>query len=79
MACRFLMSHELRAPFSSITGFSGLMPDEVYGSLHETYLNYANRINRTGKHLLALISDVIDISKIVAGRTEVELSEIFTR
>jgi len=64
------MSHELRTPLNSIIGFSGLLLQGVSGSLNEKQLDSMQRINRAGNHLLGLISDVIDISKIEAGRID---------
>ena len=68
------MSHELRTPLNSIIGFSGLMLKEIHGELNEQYKDYNTRVHRAGKHLLDLISDVIDISKIEAGRVDVSIS-----
>jgi len=65
------MSHELRTPLNSIIGFSGLLLQGVSGELEEKQKDSIQRINRAGNHLLSLISDVIDISKIEAGRVEV--------
>lgn len=65
------VSHELRTPLNSIIGFSGMILDGVSGSLNEEQRDGLTRVNRAGKHLLALVSDVIDISKIESGRVEV--------
>ena len=64
------MSHELRTPLNSIIGFSGLLLQGVSGELNEEQTSCLNRVQRSGKHLLSLISDVIDISKIESGRVE---------
>lgn len=64
------MSHELRTPLNSIIGFSGLLLQGVAGDLNEKQKDSMQRINRAGNHLLGLISDVIDISKIEAGRID---------
>lgn len=75
------MSHELRTPLNSIIGFSSILLSEWLGPLNdEQKLNIAT-INRAGKHLLALINDVIDVSKIEAGVIDIiyedfELSEL---
>lgn len=61
------MSHELRTPLNSIIGFTGLMLQGISGDLNEKQKNNLNRVYHSGKHLLNLISDVIDISKIEAG------------
>ncbi|MCX7914637.1 MAG: ATP-binding protein, partial [Thermodesulfovibrionales bacterium] len=77
------MSHELRTPLNSIIGFSSILLNEWLGPLNEEQkLNIAT-INKAGRHLLALINDVIDISKIEAGVIDVfpedfELSELIT-
>ena len=61
------MSHEIRTPMNAILGFSQLMRRD--SSLNETQIKYLNTINRSGEHLLALINDVLEMSKIEAGRT----------
>ena len=68
---RFLatMSHELRTPLNAILGFSEVMAGEVLGPLqNETYRDYARDINGSGKHLLHLINEILDLSRIEAGR-----------
>jgi signal transduction histidine kinase len=65
------MSHELRTPLNSIIGFSGLLLQGVAGELNSKQKDSMERIYRSGNHLLGLISDVIDISKIEAGRVDV--------
>ena len=77
------ISHELRTPLNSIIGFSGMMMQGAFGSLNEKYQDYIMRVNRSGQHLLGLITDIIDISKIEAGRVDVmrdtfDLDEIFS-
>ncbi|MFC1672709.1 sensor histidine kinase [Pseudomonadota bacterium] len=64
------MSHELRTPLNSIIGFSGLMMQDEQSPLNSEQQDGMERIHRGGKHLLSLISDVIDISKIEADRIE---------
>jgi signal transduction histidine kinase len=62
------MSHELRTPLNSIIGFSGLLSEEIYGAHSDPrYTEFAKNVNNSGKHLLSLIDDVLDISKIEAG------------
>jgi signal transduction histidine kinase len=65
------MSHELRTPLNAIIGFSELMQGQIYGSLGDTrYGEYSNLIHGAGHHLLSLINDVLDMSKIEAGKFE---------
>jgi len=70
------MSHELRTPLNSIIGFSGLLLKNRQGNLTSGDLNYAEKINRNGKHLLNLINDILDLSKIEAGRMEVSMRTV---
>jgi two-component system, cell cycle sensor histidine kinase PleC len=68
---RFLasMSHELRTPLNAILGFSEVMANEVLGPLpNQTYRDYANDINGSGQHLLDLINEILDLSRIEAGK-----------
>ncbi|MHB2265181.1 sensor histidine kinase [Aliihoeflea sp. PC F10.4] len=68
---RFLatMSHELRTPLNAILGFSEVMGNEVLGPMHnETYRDYSRDINASGQHLLNLINEILDLSRIEAGR-----------
>ena len=65
------ISHELRTPLNSIIGFSSLMMHGSFGKLNEKYTDYTSRINNSGQHLLSLITDIIDISKIESGRIDV--------
>lgn len=70
---RFLatMSHELRTPLNAILGFSEVMQTEVLGPLgNESYKSYVNDINNSGKHLLNVINEILDLSRIEAGRME---------
>jgi two-component system cell cycle sensor histidine kinase PleC len=63
------MSHELRTPLNAINGFSEIMSGEMYGPLGDTrYRDYARDILSSGQHLLALINDILDMSKIEAGK-----------
>ena len=68
------MSHELRTPLNAIIGFSEALMDRMFGDLNEKQLEYQKDINESGKHLLSLINDILDLSKIEAGRMELELS-----
>jgi two-component system cell cycle sensor histidine kinase PleC len=71
------MSHELRTPLNAINGFSEVMQSELYGPLgHPKYGEYIDDILSSGRHLLALIDDILDISKIEAGRMELEIGPV---
>ena len=67
---RFLanMSHELRTPLNAIIGLSQVMRDQLLGALPKRYLSYAENITGSGEHLLGIINDVLDISRIEAGK-----------
>lgn len=63
------MSHELRTPLNAIIGFSEVMARQLYGPIgHEKYRDYASDIRASGDHLLALIDDVLDLSRVEAGK-----------
>ncbi len=64
------MSHELRTPMNAIVGFSELLSEESEGPLNETYKRFVKHIQAGGRHLVNLINDVLDISRIEAGRTD---------
>ncbi len=69
------MSHELRTPLNAILGFSEIIEAQLYGPLgHDKYKEYAGDVHRSGAHLLDLINDVLDLSKIDAGRMELRES-----
>jgi PAS domain S-box-containing protein len=70
------MSHELRTPLNAILGFSELLTDERYGQMNERQSRYVNHIHTSGKHLLKLISDILDLSKIEAGRLELTREDV---
>jgi signal transduction histidine kinase len=64
------MSHELRTPLNAVIGFSELIRDQQFGRIGANYVDYATEINTAGHHLLDMINDVLDLSKIEAGRYE---------
>ena len=70
------MSHELRTPLNAIIGFSEVLGEEMFGAVNPKQAEYLEDINSSGKHLLALINDILDLSKIEAGKMELELSPI---
>jgi PAS domain S-box-containing protein len=69
------MSHELRTPLNSIIGFSDMMRDGMAGEINEEQKDYLKDIYESGNHLLALINDILDLSKVEVGKMELELSE----
>src|SRR6266545_7890400 len=69
------MSHELRTPLNAIIGFSEVLSEGMFGDLNEKQAEYLQDILESGRHLLSLINDILDLSKIEAGRMELELSE----
>ncbi len=68
------MSHELRTPLNSIIGFSDLLHDKVYGELNARQLKAVGNISGSGKHLLNLINEILDLSKVEAGGFELHYS-----
>jgi PAS domain S-box-containing protein len=69
------MSHELRTPLNAILGFSEVIQQEMFGPIGEKYRDYVADIHRSGQHLLALVNDVLDLSKLEAGKLELHESE----
>jgi len=64
------MSHELRTPLNAIIGFSQVIRDQLFGPDQTRYVDYARDINTSGSHLLDLINDILDMSKLEAGKQE---------
>ena len=69
------MSHELRTPLNAIIGFSEILAEKMFGDINDKQTEYLQDILESGRHLLSLINDILDLSKIEAGRMELELSE----
>ena len=70
------MSHELRTPLNAILGFSEMIARKMSGPVAEKYVGYARDIHKSGEHLLDLINDVLDLSKLEAGKLELHESDI---
>ena len=70
------VSHELRTPLAGILGFSKMLREEIYGSLNDKQKQYVNGIRVSGEHLLALVNDFLDLSKIEANKEELWLETV---
>jgi signal transduction histidine kinase len=70
------MSHELRTPLNAVIGFSQVLQEQYFGSLNDKQTEYVSDIIESGQHLLSLINDILDLSKIESGKIELELSEV---
>jgi signal transduction histidine kinase len=68
------MSHELRTPLNAIIGFSEVLQERLFGDLNEKQAEYTSDILTSGQHLLSLINEILDLSKVEAGRMELELA-----
>ncbi len=64
------MSHELRTPLNSIIGFSDMLNKEIFGPLNDKQRHYVNNVSKGGKHLLTLINDILDLSKVESNKME---------
>ncbi|AFZ56688.1 PAS domain S-box protein [Anabaena cylindrica FACHB-243] len=70
------MSHELRTPLNAILGLSESLQEEVFGNLNERQKKSISTIERSGRHLLELINDILDVSKIEAGKVELDMTSV---
>jgi signal transduction histidine kinase len=68
------MSHELRTPLNAIIGFSEVLQEKLFGDLNDKQAEYTDDILTSGRHLLSLINEILDLSKVEAGRMELELA-----
>ncbi len=73
------MSHELRTPLNAVIGFSEILEDQVFGQLNDKQLRYIGHVWNSGKHLLQLINDMLDLAKVEAGKMELCVSEVDIR
>jgi signal transduction histidine kinase len=71
------MSHELRTPLNAILGFSEVLAERMFGEVNEKQAEYLQDILSSGRHLLSLINDILDLSKVEAGRLELELGRFY--
>jgi two-component system, NtrC family, sensor kinase len=70
------MSHELRTPLNAIIGFSEVLHEQMFGELNETQLGYVRDVLESGRHLLSLINDILDLSKVEAGQMDLDVGEV---
>jgi len=70
------MSHELRTPLNAVLTLSEILEEQAFGPLNEKQFNYIREITKSGHHLLSLINDILDLSKIEAGKLELQLGWI---
>src|SRR5919202_6604634 len=73
------MSHELRTPLNAIIGFSEVLVERMFGELNDKQEEYLHDILTSGQHLLSLINDILDLSKVEAGRMELEVGSFSLR
>jgi len=71
------VSHEIRTPLNAIIGFSEVMMEERFGALdNPRYLGYARDIHNSGEHLISLVNDLLDLSKIEAGKLDLTFASV---
>jgi PAS domain S-box-containing protein len=70
------MSHELRTPLNAIIGFSEVLKEQYFGPLVDKQQEYVDDILESGRHLLSLINDILDLARVEAGKTELDLSQV---
>lgn len=73
------VSHELRTPLTHILGFSEMIERQMFGEIAERYVEYAGLIRRSGAHLLGLVNDLLDLSRIEAGKYDLEMHRFDAR
>ena len=73
------MSHELRTPLNAIIGFSEVLSERLFGEMNDKQAEYVRDITESGRHLLSLINDILDLSKIEAGRMELDVANSISR
>ena len=69
------MSHELRTPLNAVIGFADVLKQEMFGELNERQVEYVGDISTSGRHLLELVNEILDLSKVEAGRMDLEVQE----
>jgi PAS domain S-box-containing protein len=70
------MSHELRTPLNAIIGFSEILEDQTFGDLNSRQLRYVSHVLTSGRHLLLVINDILDLAKIESGKMELQISRV---
>src|SRR5262249_12562826 len=70
------MSHELRTPLNAIIGFAEVLNERMFGALNDKQAEYVRDIFESGRHLLSLINDILDLSKVEAGRMELDIPDV---